>query len=268
VNPSTGAVVRNETRGGDSRYKIYNRPVATSRVKSDRKPNSGFNSNVDNNAFLTKNEYVTRWLRELVVSGEMEPGARVRQQQIAEMLGVSATPVREAIRQLQTEGYFTSAPHKGARVADLYREGLDEVYTLRAKLEGYLAREATARMTPQNLRELKKLSDDLRAVVKGRSKNRVEVRRLNYRLHRLFWEVADQPLTLAIVNSLWGKFPILIGDMPGRDMQSVREHEVLLAAIEAGDADAAEKAIVEHVEGGRRDYHRLRLDSSRQAADH
>lgn len=241
--------------------------MASTRVKADGRGPQVQSLGVDNSAFLTKNEYVTRWLRELVVSGEMAPGARVRQQQIAEMLGVSATPVREAIRQLQTEGYFTSAPHKGARVADLYREGLDEVYTLRAKLEGYLAREATARMNPQRLRELKKLSEQLRAVVKGRQKNRVEVRRLNYRLHRLLWEIAEQPLTLAIVNSLWGKFPILIGDLPGRDMQSVREHEVLLAALEAGNADAAEKAIVEHVEGGRRDYHRLRLESGHKYTD-
>ena len=76
-------------------------------------------------AFTTKKEYAAQFLRELVISGELRSGARVMQQKIAEELGISVTPVREAIRQLETEGYLESTAHVGARVSQMHREGLE-----------------------------------------------------------------------------------------------------------------------------------------------
>lgn len=213
--------------------------------------------------FLTKKEYVARWLREMVVSGAMRPGTRIRQQEIVEALGVSATPIREAIRQLETEGYLDSIPHIGASVREVNREGLDEVYHVRALLESWLAREAAVRVTPADIAELRELG---RTFERASERNEtVEARRANYRLHQLVWERARQPVTLEVVRTLWAKFPWdTLGYVEGRANRSVREHDQLLEALEAGDADAAEAAIRGHIASGKRDF--LQAQSSGGAA--
>lgn len=201
--------------------------------------------------FVTKSEYVARRLREMVISGEMPPGTKVGQQQLAKQFNVSPTPVREAIRQLEAEGYFESVPHVGARVAEFHPHDLEEVYRLRALLEGHLAREATRHLTPAVLERLRALSADFEdAVDNGDS---VAARRANYRLHTLVWETAGQPVTLSLVESLWAKFPQVLSRVADRGTRSAREHARLLDALEARDGEAAEAAVHDHVASGRRE---------------
>ena len=155
--------------------------------------------------FLTKSEYVARRLREMIISGELAPDTKVRQQHLAEAFNVSPTPVREAIRQLEAEGYVQSVPHMSPRVANFDWRNLDEVYELRGLLEGMLASEAARHMTPATLDRLRELNADFKdAVERGDS---VQARRMNYRFHHLVWETARQPVTLGLVESLWAKFP-------------------------------------------------------------
>lgn len=199
--------------------------------------------------FVTKSEYVARRLREMVISGEMPPGTKVRQQQVAEQFNVSPTPVREAIRQLEAEGYFESAPHVSARVAYFDHDALDEVYQVRALLEGRLAREAVRHMTPEVLERLRTLSAEFEdAVTRG---DTVAERRTNYRFHSLVWQTAGQPVTLSLVESLWAKFPQVLSRVPDRGARSTHEHARLLEALEAGDGAAAEAAVHAHVASGR-----------------
>lgn len=214
--------------------------------------------------FITKKEYVARRIREMIVSGEIRAGARIRQKDIAEQLGVSATPVREALRQLETEGYLRSTPHVGVHVSDVNREGLDEVYEIRALLEGRLARLAAENIDDESARELQQLAEEFRkATREGRL---VDARRMNYRLHRQIWEFAQQPFTLEIVNALWAKFPWDTLDyVPGRDRRSVHEHKTLVDALAAHDGERAERALWQHIQSGRSDY--LTSQKKRKAAD-
>lgn len=203
--------------------------------------------------FVTKKEYVALRLREMIVSGQMPPGTRIRQLQLAAELGISATPVREAIRQLETEGYLQSRPHAGASVREVNREGLEEIYHVRSMLEGWLAREAATRITPVDLADLRALCDEFKSDTQRG--DHVAARRANYRLHRLVWERAEQSATLEIVNSLWAKFPWdTLNYVPGRDERTVREHEELFAALQARDPDVAESALRAHIASGRHDY--------------
>lgn len=203
--------------------------------------------------FLTKKEYVAQRLREMIVSGQMAPGTRIRQLQFAADLGISATPVREAIRQLESEGYLQSRPHVGASVRAINREGLEEIYHVRSMLEGWLAREAASRMTDADIAELRGLCDEFNLFT--RRDDHVAARRANYRLHRLIWERAAQSATLEIVNTLWAKFPWdTLNYVPGRDERTMREHEDLVAALQARDPEGAEAALRAHIASGRRDY--------------
>ena len=203
--------------------------------------------------FITKKELVAGRVREMIVSGEFKAGARIRQQELADMLGVSPTPVREAIRQLETEGYLQSVPHVGVHVAEINRKGLEEIYQVRMLIEGWLARRAADVVTDDALEQLRILTTEFETATD--ENNFIAARRANYGLHRLIWELADAPVALEIVNSLWAKFPWdLLDYVPGRDERSVYEHRDLVAALEAKDPDQAEASIQAHIRSGRADY--------------
>ena len=203
--------------------------------------------------FITKKEFVAGRLREMVVSGELKAGVRIRQQELADKLGVSATPVREAIRQLETEGYLQSEPHVSVHVAEINRKGLQEIYQVRMLIEGWLARRAAEVITDDALEQLRALATEFETAT-GEG-NIIAARLANYELHRLIWELADAPVALEIVNSLWAKFPWdLLDYVPGRDERTVDEHHDLVAAMEAKDPDQAEASILAHIRSGRADY--------------
>lgn len=196
--------------------------------------------------FTTKKEYAAQFLRERVISGELRSGDRVLQQKIASELGVSVTPVREAIRQLETEGYLESTAHVGVRVSRMHREGLDEVYHLRMELEGDLAAEAARRVTGAQLDGVRRCLELFKeAVQKG---DRTGTRRANYRFHQAIWELAERPVTVELINSLWAKFPWdTLDDMENRGANAMMEHEEKLKALEARDPEASRKAEQHHI---------------------
>lgn len=202
---------------------------------------------------LTKAELVARRVREMVITGELEPGARVRQQEVAELLGVSPTPVREAFKRLVSEGYLTTAPHLGVTVADVHSGGSTEVYDLRKMLEGFLARSAAKHVTPSLLSELTALNEEFRESFQDGGE--VTARKFNYQFHLKIWEAADKPIALRVVDLLWAQFPSdLFSYVPGRHERSYLEHAAMVQALKEGDADASELALQAHITSGQNDY--------------
>ena len=201
----------------------------------------------------TKEEVVTRRLREMVISGALRPGTRLRQIQLASDFGVSPTPVREALRRLVSEGFLQSEPHVGVSVANPVAEWTLEVFEIRQSLEGKLVAAASQSMTTERIALLRDLNRQLRdAAAAG---DYIAARLLNYRFHHVIWEDANMPVTLGIVNSLWAKFPLdNIGNVESRGERSVEEHEVLIRCIESRDAREAERTQYVHIGGGRRDF--------------
>lgn len=221
-------------------------------------------SGTDKSGVITKEEFVTRRLREMVVAGFLTPGTRLRQQQIAQELGVSATPVREALRRLVSEGYLTSAPHVGVAVARPDTRHSQEIYEVRQRLEGYLAGLATPNIDGNHIILLREMNDEFWAACQ--SGRFIEARLFNYRFHHIVWEAARRPVTLAMVQALWAKFPFdILAHSPGRPRRTVEEHQRLIVALESGDSDAAELSIVEHIASGRRDFSLLAETSSDRA---
>lgn len=197
-------------------------------------------------AYATKKEIAMQYLRELVISGALKPGERVMQQEVAEHLGTSVTPVREAIRQLETEGYLESVAHVAVRVAQPQRDDLTEVYGLRRQLEGALVAEAARRITASELDEVEHLARTFEtAAADG---DPIAARRENYLFHLAVFRAAHRPVTLQLVNALWAKVPWeSLDDVRGRARASSREHEVLVGALRARDPSAARKAAHEHM---------------------
>ena len=209
-------------------------------------------------SYQTKTTYVLSRLREMIIGGELAPGTRILPRDIAAAFRVSATPVREAILQLQSEGYIESSPHMGAQVASWGGENLREVFELRALLEARLTRRAAANLGHDDLARLRALNREFRAAEED--SDFTSARGLNHRFHQLIWERAGQPVTLDTVNRLWAKFPWqIMSAAPGRVRRSADEHEALLDALEAGDEELVERRVREHVMGGYEDAERAGL---------
>ena len=106
---------------------------------------------VDMNEYLPLRDVVFNTLRKAILKGELKPGERLMEIALAERLGVSRTPVREAMRKLELEGLVSIIPNKGAYVTGITRQDVEDIYAIRSLLEGLCARWATAYITEKQL---------------------------------------------------------------------------------------------------------------------
>lgn len=199
--------------------------------------------------FKTKETYVAEFLREGILAGRFPRGQRLKQDDIAASLKISITPVREAFRMLEAEGYLLSEKHRGVVVAPFDAASAKELTELRVLLEGRLIAAAIARITPADLEELRKLQRELEKA--SRAGDWVLFRALNYRFHSQLYGVAGLPQTLHFVQVLWAKYPFdLIHRVVGRPGRALREHAALLKALATRDTKAALAAARTHIEAG------------------
>jgi len=202
--------------------------------------------------FKTKEEYVAEFLREGILSGRLPRGMRLKQADIAKQLNLSITPVREAFRILEAEGYVINETHRGVVVAPFDASATREINELRMLLESRLALAAMEHMTQQNYAELSKLQREFEEA--EARKDREAVRALNYRFHSQLYALARLPQTLHFVQVLWAKYPFdLINLIGGRAGRAAAEHRRLLKAVKAGDKRAIVNALREHIDAGWRE---------------
>lgn len=199
--------------------------------------------------FRTKQDQVAEILRERIIAGAYRRGEKLKQADIAAELGVSITPVREALHILEAEGYVAGTSHKGLVVPELVAEREREVYELRLLLERALTAAAVPWVTREKLAELRLFQRDVAEA--QRAGDRRAVRTANYRFHFRLYELADRPQTLQFVRVLWAKYPFTVQDMPASRTERMRgEHERFLERVAAGDAEGAAEAMVAHIRSG------------------
>lgn len=198
--------------------------------------------------FKTKQDLVADTIRERIIAGVYERGAKLKQSELAQELGVSITPVREALHMLGAEGYVEARSHKGLVVPLIRPELARETFELRVTLERELTALALKRMTRSTLATLR----DSQAIIAKISPGgpRVESRRENYRFHFHLYELAERPQTLQFVRVLWARYPFISQERGGFRIKHVEEHERFLRLVEAGDPVAAVEAMVAHIESG------------------
>lgn len=200
--------------------------------------------------FKTKQGQVADVLRERIVAGVYQRGEKLKQADIADELGVSITPVREALHTLEAEGYIVGVSHKGLLVPHLVPEDTLEVFELRMMLERELTQKALENLTPAGLKELRVLHKAAAAPTRGEGA-RHATRTANYRFHFTLYEQADRAQTLQFVRILWAKYPFGFEHLTkGRSSRMVAEHEKFLLRAEAGDKPGAVEAMVEHIQFG------------------
>lgn len=194
----------------------------------------------------TKEEYVADFLREGIISGQFPRGSKLKQAKIAEMIGTSITPVREAIKLLEAEGFILGTSHRGAIVAPFDINATEEITDLRVTLECKLGLKAVNRLTSQDIEELRVLQDQIEdAAARG---DKDSVRSINYRFHELIYIAAELPQTLRFVRALWARYPFdLINRLDNRIDRASQEHRDMLSAIIARDEAAFLQALRSHI---------------------
>lgn len=214
--------------------------------------------------FKTKENQVAEFIRERILSGFFERGQKLRQAEIAKMFNLSITPVREALKLLEAEGYIVGASHRGAVVAPVDLNQVNELFELRLELESRLAREATKRLTPEGIDSLIKINEEMLAAVKRN--DMVAHRKNNFRLHFRFYEMAEQPQTLHFVRILWAKYPFeMLAVMANRLAEVNVEHKQFLDSLVSGDAKRVVREVQAHLESGHRKFKKYYAEEIRKA---
>jgi len=194
--------------------------------------------------YVSKSDMVTDELRELITDRQLSPGTPLRQRDLAEQFDVSYTPVREALRRLESEGLVVTDVHRGAAVARTESEEMEENYRILAALEALAGTLAVSKMTDPDLAEIETLYRQVAACHPDDSR----LSELNRQFHFRIYECARSPMLLLLMRLLWRSFPY--GPQSGRPHQeSVRQHAQLIKALKRRDEEQIAAIIQEHVLG-------------------
>lgn len=190
---------------------------------------------------------VAEAVRHMILVGQLLPGQVITQDQLAQMLGVSTMPVREALLRLSHEGFVESQRNRSFRVAHTSRRDVEDVYRTHAFLAGELAARAAARPEPDFIAELQRINEQWATADTSTLED------LNFQFHRAINLAADSPKLLHFLKNTIRFIPErFYALLPEWRASSERGHKQLTRALAKGDADAARKASERHVlEAGR-----------------
>lgn len=193
-------------------------------------------------------------LRDRIAEGILLPGTRLREVELAKALGVSRTPVREALKRLESDGLMSYQAGRGAIVTELTPSQANELYELRAILEGAAARFAAQHASNVEIEALQRILEQQRKA----SDDPAEQAKLNRRFHKAIYDMAHNRYLLDVLIKAQDYLVLLRRTaylMPGRAGTAHEEHRAVVDAIAKRDSDAAEAAARNHI----REAQRVRL---------
>lgn len=194
-------------------------------------------------------EVVFETIRNAIISGSLKPGERLMEVQMAERLGVSRTPIREAIRKLELEGLIIMLPRKGAFVADLSVKDLTEVLEIRAALEGLAAGLAVTRINESEIEELEIIALKFNKAIE--IDDIQELIALDIQFHETIFKASRNERLIQLNSNLREqvqRFREMYLKKANRSKETAKEHNDLLEAISSRDISKAEKLARKHVE--------------------
>jgi DNA-binding GntR family transcriptional regulator len=200
-------------------------------------------------------EEAYRHLKTRIMSAELPPGGTVNEQAIAEALGISRTPVREAIRRLEQEGLVIRYPNRGALVTRLSMKDVIEIWQMREILEPAACRLAASRVDQTALAGVEKVIRELQDTVGPDYETHL---RSDLELHRLILEATGNTTLRQVVEMLNERIvQVRIVNSPGRFHKSVAEHLEIIGALRTGDGAAAAEAMRRHLANARESLYLL-----------
>ena len=196
---------------------------------------------IDNH--MTLRERIVESIRNAIVNGQLQAGTRIAEPELADKFGISRTPIREAFRQLESEGFISVVPRKGAIVASLSPQDVSNFYDLKMVLEGYAARSAAKVLTAADIAKMETVNRQIEAA--SQKKDLRRVLDLHNEFHDIFLRACGNEKLHAIVQNMVMQFQRfrLILAMPGKIEGSLRQHREIIEAFRKKDPDLAEELV-------------------------
>ena len=185
-------------------------------------------------------EKIVEVLREAIIRQKIRPGERITELEVAERFGISRTPIREAFRQLESEGFLTIMPRKGAVVSSIEEKDIRDFYEIKGVLEGYAARQAVTRMTAKDIAHLEQLNKEIRLCAERQDVSGMN--RAHNAFHDLILEACNNRKIQQVVGNLvrqFQRFRFYVASLVHVE-DILREHADIVAAIRSGDVEQAE----------------------------
>jgi DNA-binding GntR family transcriptional regulator len=198
-------------------------------------------------------------LRDMIMQGELHAGEWLRQERLARELGVSHTPIREALKQLEVEGLVEHVPYRGVRVVEFNVEDVIDIYNMRSALEGLAAAAAANNASADEIAELRRLHEEIIAIPETLDSQHL-LKELNRQFHRRIIHASGRTYLIRMLDQLWSWFPTMLWSKFALDADALtpertgvdnREHGEIVAALERHDAEAAERIIRQHIDESR-----------------
>ena len=200
---------------------------------------------VNMNEYLPLRDVVFNTLRQAILKGELKPGERLMEIALAERLGVSRTPIREAMRKLEQEGLVVMIPRRGAQVANITEKDLNDVLEVRIALENVAIEKACARMTEEEMRRLWLAAKEFEhTIAEG---NLVKLAEADVAFHEVIYQASDNKRLIQVLNNMREQY---LKEGETRDVL-VKEHEELTKAIRERDVERAKQLSFQHIENQR-----------------
>ncbi len=207
-----------------------------------------FAESIQTTSYLPLRLQVYRSLREAIVTGKLKPGERIVEDRICAELGVSRSPLREALRRLEGEGLVSILPRRGAVVTEVTdRDGVN-LFAVREVLEGLAARQAARHITADELAELENVCREMAGRIQAKDATHIVV--LNTQFHDLIAKASRNRWArdfLAAIRAQTRRIYRSSIESPDRAPNSLAEHLLILDALKTGDFEAAERLAREHV---------------------
>lgn len=195
-------------------------------------------------------EHIVEDLEAKIIDGTLRPGQRIIEEALCKTLGVSRSPVREAFQILESRGFVVREPRKGISVARSTRREAEDIYRIRASLDGLATSLAVRRRTPEFLKKLRKMHEQL--IRAAEKENGTAYHNLNQKFHSLIITACGNPRLIQLIENFdkqTVRYRLAVMSGPGWMTNSTKLHTAIVDAIEAGDADAAERIRKESILG-------------------
>ncbi len=208
--------------------------------------------------YLPLRDVVFKTLRQAILRGELEPGERLMEIQLAQKLGVSRTPIREAIRKLELEGLVVMVPRKGAEVASITEKDMHDVLEVRAILEELAGSLACKNMTEEAIGELKLASRDVETAII--SKDVVKIVDADVKFHDIIYKITGNDRLIQIISNLSEQmYRYRLEYVKDARVHSIliNEHEDIIRQLSSKDVDRAQMVMKQHIVSQERGIERI-----------
>ncbi len=190
-------------------------------------------------------------IKTAIIKGQFKPGERISEGDLASSMGISRTPLREAFRKLENEGFIEIIPRKGAVVTGIDPEEVYNLYEIKSTLEGLAARLACDGIRKKDIEKLEKINAELTELICG--KDLETFYRAHTRFHEVFVKLSGNRKLIQMISNLndhFKRFGIVTLTLPGQYEKAIRQHQGIIAAFAESDKALVEKRVRENVMTG------------------